>query len=585
MTPAAPSYLISGMLNEPLRSLLRPVEPAMQKLLAIDYLRRIYTPQAGPGAVLEHLDIRIGIDPEDLDNIPRFGAAIIVSNHPFGLLEAAALAAELPKLRPDIRFLANSLLMEIPGMRGRCIFVNAFGNPGDIGRNAGALRDCLAHLKSGGSLAVFPAGEVAHFDWKAGAVVDPAWNPAVARLAQIAGVPVVPIFFRGSNGLTFQLAGAIHPRLRTFGLPLELVNKRGRRVHARIGRPVAPELLRSLPPGDAAEYLRCRTYALETKADKAPAARAVRRRPIAAPTPKELVGHEIRALPEERKLAESGEFEVYSAQPDEIPAALREIGRLREITFRQVGEGSGKALDLDRFDRHYSHLILWNRSGRRIAGAYRLCASPDVLPRFGVNGFYTRSLFRYGPQLLDELGPALELGRSFVCPEYQKQYAPLLLLWKAIARYAAKRPDCATLFGAVSISNSYHAVSRHLIVRFLEAHRWSRSAARVTPRAPYRPDLRLLHRSRFPQQPPQDLDALSSLIADLESDGKGIPVLLRHYLKTGGRVLAVNVDRRFSDALDALIVVDLRKAPPAFLDRYMGHEQAAAFRAWHAARA
>ncbi len=148
MTPAAPSYLISGMLNKPLRSLLRPVEPAIQKLLTIDYPRRIYVSQASPGAVLDHLYIRIGIDVEEIHHIPRAGAAIIVPNHPFGLLEEAAVAAELPKLRPDIRFLANSLLMEIPGMRGCCIFVNAFGNSGDISRNAGALRVCLPISKA-----------------------------------------------------------------------------------------------------------------------------------------------------------------------------------------------------------------------------------------------------------------------------------------------------------------------------------------------------------------------------------------------------------------------------------------------------
>jgi putative hemolysin len=255
---------------------------------------------------------------------------------------------------------------------------------------------------------------------------------------------------------------------------------------------------------------------------------------------------------------------------------VEEIGRLREAAFRQAGEGTGRASDLDRFDDDYSHLVLWSRQANEIAGSYRLGATGDILPRRGVRGLYTSTLFHFRKDLFERLGPALELGRSFIRPEYQKQFAPLLLLWKGIASYVARRPECAVLFGAVSISNHYHDVSRHLIVRFLEAHRADELSDLVRPRRPYRQSGRL----QLPPVP-ADLERLSELIADLERDGKGVPILLRQYLKTGGKLLAFHVDHAFSDVLDALIMVDLRAAPPPVLDRYFGKSAAARFLAWH----
>jgi putative hemolysin len=246
-----------------------------------------------------------------------------------------------------------------------------------------------------------------------------------------------------------------------------------------------------------------------------------------------------------------------------------------------VGEGTGRNLDLDEFDRYYLHLFLWNRDAGEIAGAYRLGPTPDILPRYGIRGLYTSTLFRFRRELFDRIGPAIELGRSFIRREYQKQYAPLLLLWKGIGRYVASRPECAALFGGVSISNSYHPVSRHLIVKFLEAHRREDLARMVEPRQAYRPAERLFRRTGAVHRTPAGIEDLSSLVAGLESDGKGVPILIRQYLKTGGRLLGFNVDRRFLNTLDALILVDLRNLPSTMLERYLGKPGAAAFSAWH----
>lgn len=590
---------VSALLDEPLRSMLRPVEPAIERLLSFDRMRQVIDAVRcggeGPGAIprlLEMLGITVHVDPDALRQIPAEGAVVAVANHPFGLLEGAVLAELLPRIRPDVRILANSLLASVPELREKCIFIDPFGRSGIAVANACALRECLAWLRRGGMLVAFPAGEVAHVDWRRRVYAEPAWNPAIARIAQIAGADALPIFFKGANSVLFQLAGALHARLRTASLPRELLNKRGRAVEVRIGRPIASALLQSFQDATAAtEYLRCRTYVLdEDRVSKggpvplffqrmAPARKA---RPIVAAMPHDALAAEIGRLPASRRLCESGGLTALLGTAQELPNVVREIGRLREIVFRRVGEGAGRAIDLDAFDRHYLHLFLWNAAAREIAGAYRLGPTPDILPRHGIRGLYTSTLFRYRKDFFDRLGPAIELGRSFVRLEYQKQYAPLLLLWKGIGRYVASRPECATLFGGVSISNDYHPVSRRLIAQFLEGRRKEDLVGMVAPRRAYRPAERPFRPTGAIPRAPAGVDELSALIEDLEGDGKGVPILIKQYLRVGGKLLGFNVDRGFSNALDALILVNLRDLPPALLERYLGKRGAGAFSAWHA---
>ena len=269
-------------------------------------------------------------------------------------------------------------------------------------------------------------------------------------------------------------------------------------------------------------------------------------------------------------------FSVYLAQADQLPYILPEIGRCREVAFRKAGEGTGKHVDLDRFDRYYQHLFLWNRTDRRLAGAYRLAVTTDVLRRYGTPGLYTSSLFSFQPGFFEQIGPAVELGRSFVVPEYQKNYAALLLLWKGITRAVQRRPEAPVLFGAVSISREYSAVSRSLIATYLSSRASHEMARLVTPRRKFR-----ALRNRQIQQFASltgDIEDLSLSIADIEDGAKGVPVLIRQYLKAGGRVLGFSVDPDFSDTLDALMLCDLRTAPQALLERCMGRGAAQAFR-------
>ncbi|HXB72019.1 MAG TPA: GNAT family N-acyltransferase [Candidatus Acidoferrales bacterium] len=600
---------VFGLLNEPLRSMLTPMQPAIQKLFAFDRLQRVFDAarRAGHGTepvarVLELLGITWHVDPVDLQYIPRCGPVVAIANHPFGLLEGAILATLLPRIRPDVRILANSILANIPELREKCIFINPFGSHKSVSSNADALRQCLAWLRGGGLLVAFPAGEVAHLDFRNGTLADPPWNRSVAWLAQLSGAAVLPIFFKGANSMAFQLAGLVHPGLRTASLPRELLNKRGWNVEIRIGRPVSQATLQAFPDSrETIKYLRCRTHLLDIgvfntrqvnnagRVSPGCGITAVRvfqafkkLAPVVSQLPQREMTREIDRLAPYQKLCAAGDLAVYLASAGELPNVLREIGRLREIAFRGAGEGTGHAFDLDRFDRHYLHLVLWNQSREEVVGGYRLGPTTAILPRYGVAGLYTSTLFRYSNDLFDRIGPAVELGRSFVRPEYQRQYTPLLLLWKGIGRYVAGNPRCSALFGAVSISNRYHPVSRQLLVKFLEAHRASGLAPMVTPRHPYRPDAQVFRRTGQTPHVRDDVEQLSLLIEDLESDRKGIPILVKQYLRTGGELLAFNVDSGFSGVLDALIMVDLKGAPPALLERVMGKPGAATFTAWHA---
>jgi hypothetical protein len=300
--------------------------------------------------------------------------------------------------------------------------------------------------------------------------------------------------------------------------------------------------------------------------------------------PRAALQAEIDALPSHQRLVNQGNFRVFYAHAAQIPWGLQEIGRLRELTFRAVGEGTGKCADVDLFDAYYLHMFVWDAHAQAIAGAYRLGRVDEILARRGKRGLYTHSLFAYRARMLDALNPAIELGRSFVPAEYQRSFAPLLLLWTGIARFVARAPQYAVLFGAVSISNSYAPASRRLMIEYLTTYAVeTRLAGDVRPRWPVEEGVRTAA-SDAERTGPRNIDELSHRIAQIERDKKGVPVLLRQYLRLGGRLLGFSFDRDFGNTLDGLIMVDLREIEPTVLARYMGKSEAAAFRAYHAGK-
>jgi putative hemolysin len=569
----------------------------VQKVLAVDRLNAFYEAARLTGddrpffnRLLDTMGVEPHVSEQDLERIPKTGRVLLVANHPFGLIEGIVLASVLRQVRPDARILTNFVLARFPEAHDVCIFVDPFGGAEATRANRHGMKDAMEWLmRREGLLAAFPAGEVSHFDPRRRAVTDPPWSSNVARLARRSGAPVVPVYFDGSNGAFFQLLGMVHPRLRTALLPHEFVNKQNRPVRLRIGSPVSARRVAEFTSDEeATAYLRHRTYLLAHRRDvrEEPkpkffltAAKLFRPKssvePIGPAAPASLLEREIAELPSESLLLEAGETEVRIARSAQIPYLMNEIGRLREIAFRAAGEGSGKALDLDEFDRTYLQLFLWNRARREILGGYRL-APVDVTP-----ALYTATLFRFGPAFLERLGPAVEMGRSFVRLEEQRNFAPLLLLWKGIGAWICRNPRYRTLFGPVSISDEYTPASRRLMVEFLRSANPDDVLSRmVQARSPFkfRGDWEGFSGAL-------DLAELSALVAELEKDGKGVPILLKQYLKLGGKLIGFNVDAKFSNALDGLIVVDLAAADPSLLERYMGRDGARKFLEHHRRKA
>jgi putative hemolysin len=577
-----------------------PSIPALaEKFIPVDRVRELYrrVQRSPEGFRLENLlaamRVEMRVNAADTARIPVTGPVVVVANHPFGVLDGAMLAVLLTRVRPDVKVMTNYLLRDVPELARHCIFVDPFQSDraANLDTNRRAVREAFGWLRNGGMLAIFPAGEVSHWQFPQGQIADPAWNDTAVRLVRRTGATALPIYFCGRNSVSFHLFGAIHPGLRTAFLLQEFLQQAGRAVEVRVGSEIPADSLAGIADDqEATEYLRWRTYLLAQRRQPEKSwSVAVRSKiserihePVAQGEPAQLLADELNALTPQRCLAESGDLAVYLAKANQAPRILQELGRLREVTFRAAGEGTGKRRDLDRFDRYYWHVLLWHKTRQELVGAYRAGNTAEILSEHGVSGLYTSTLFRYDERLFAKIGPALELGRSFVRQEYQRQYAPLLLLWKGIARLLATHAETAVLFGAVSISNDYCKASHEMIYRFFEASmQEDELSGLIEPRHPFRPaglrpwDCRAMCRAL------RDLEELSQPITDVETDGKGLPILLRQYAKIGGKLLAFNVDRKFSHVLDGLVVVDLRKTAPAVLERYMGREAAARFRQKH----
>ena len=523
---------------------------------------------------LQALDVGHEVLGQGIAAVPQTGATVVVANHPFGGVEGVLLGKLLRQRRPDVKILVNDMLTRIPELRELFIPVSVLDRNARA-RNANGLREANRHLKAGGLLLIFPAGMVASYDLRQRRVTERAWNRLAGHLVLRSGASVVPMFIEGRNSALFHLLGLVHFRLRTLLLPRQLLNRRSTTVRVHVGDPVTGPELSTL--GDADEmvrYLRLATYLLPSREAIGRPLPLPRQLPVAPPVARaELLGNLVE-LSAEHLLLRNGDIAVYCAPADCLPALLPELARLRELTFRAAGEGTGRAQDGDRFDADYLHLFLWHEVDHEIVGAYRIATTDTVLARRGLDGLYTRQLFRYDRAFLDGLGTSLEMGRSFVQPRYQRNPLALDLLWKGIGAFVSRHRQYTTLFGPVSISAEYSAFSRQLIMHCLSLHFGdSERAGQVKPRrrlrevkAPWSHDLLAVL---------TDERRLSRLIKRIEGD-KSLPVLLRQYLNLSGRLICFHVDREFSNTLVGLIAVDLRRVEPRLLKRYLSPDAAQA---------
>jgi len=524
--------------------------------------------------ILETVGVTIDFDEEDLKNIPKTGGFIAIANHPYGGIEGLALVRLLCTVRPESKVMVNFILKKIPNLSEFFVAVNPFENIQHSSSISG-LKATFDLLQSGTPLGIFPAGEVSTFNLDRQEVTDRLWHPVVGKLISRAKVPVVPIYFHGNNGVLFNILSFIHPTLRTAKLPSEFLNKHGLKIKVRIGKPIKIEdISYKKDTNKLLDFLRARTYALGTSLEEEKKLfnpinlfkRKKKPQPVIAETDRDLLVKEVSQL-EDFKVWEEKNYEVYITPTANIPHILREIGRLREITFREVGEGTNKKIDLDNYDIYYNHLFIWDKDLQNIVGAYRIGKGDEILDTMGRRGFYLSELFKIKEPFYPVLRQGIELGRSWIRKEYQLKPLPLFLLWKGILKYLVDNPKYRYMFGPVSISNSFSTFSKSLIVDYITKNHFDYElASYVKPKNKFKADLSPIDTELLVESS-DSLKDLDGLISDIENSHIKIPVLLRQYLNLNAKIISFNIDPKFSDCLDGFLVVDLQKIPAEMLEK------------------
>lgn len=524
--------------------------------------------------ILEIIGISIEIDETELRHFPKEGGFIVVANHPYGGIEGLILLKIMSMVRPDSKLMANFLLKKIPNLSEYLIAVNPFENLENTSSISG-IKTTIQLLKSGIPIGIFPAGEVSTYKTKIQKVTDKPWNPVVGKLIEKVKVPVVPIYFHGNNGLLFNLLAMLHPTLRTAKLPSELFNKKGQTIKLRIGQAITTS---QLPFSNNApkilDFVRAKTYALgsgladEKKIFTAKNLFKIKKNPesIIQEIPSKNLELEISKLSAFKICTESN-YEVYICSASSIPNLIKEIGRLREITFREIGEGTNKAYDLDKYDINYSHLFIWDKNSKLLVGAYRIGKGDELFYSSGRKGFYINELFKIRKEFNPILKQSLELGRSWIRKEYQQKPLPLFLLWRGVLQFVSKNSNYRYLIGPVSISNSFSKLSKSLIVDFIRENNFDYELANfIKPRKKFRLDFSKIDKDLL-KEAGESFKDLDALISDIESSNMKFPVLLRKYLSLNAKIISFNIDPKFSDCLDGFMVLDIQMIPKEILKK------------------
>jgi len=553
----------------------------LMEIMKINQVNELFA-QAQPKQGIEFIDailagcgIDIEFDERDLRHIPKTGSFIAIANHPYGGIEGLVLLKMLLTVRPDAKLMANFLLKKIPNLSDFFIAVNPFENV-EHSSSISGLKNTLELLNNGTPIGIFPAGEVSTFKVEQQQVTDRLWHPVVGKIIAKAKVPVIPIYFHGNNGLLFNLLSMIHPALRTAKLPSELFNKQGHTIKLRIGKPInildVPDYNNS---AKLLNFLRARTYALGTGLEEEKKIFSPRNLFKIKRQPKDIVPEisvdilekEVAPLRDNYRIWVEKNYEVFIVPTSVIPNVIREIGRLREITFREIGEGSNKAIDLDEYDIYYNHLFIWDFEAKLIVGAYRIGLGDEIFYSVGKTGFYLNELFKLKAQFTPVLRKSLELGRSWIRKEYQTKPLPLFLLWKGILKFLIDNPRYRYLIGPVSISNSFSKFSKSLIVDYINRNHFDHELAQyVKPRKKFKVDFSSIDTDLL-MAGEDSFKGLDNLISEVETRNMKVPVLLRQYIALNAKIISFNIDPKFADCLDGFLVLDLEQVPQDILEK------------------
>ena len=561
----------------------------LMKTLKISTLNKIYDRNKHLkeleflNAILDEFQIRFEIPEEDLKRFPKDGAYITISNHPLGGIDGILLLKLMLEREPNFKIIANFLLHRIEPMKPYIMPVNPFENHKNAKSSVVGIKETLRHLSDGKPLGMFPAGEVSTYkDGKL--VVDKAWEEGAIKVIRKAQVPVVPIYFHAQNSKLFYLLSKISDTMRTAKLPSELLTQKDRTIKVRIGKPISVnEQNEHERIEEYSEFLRRKTYMLANSFDEASKFQALHSskpskdiKQIAHPANHDKILEEIVVLrKEDSRLLQSKNYEVFLVSADKIPNILHEIGRLREITFREVGEGTNESLDLDKFDKYYQHMFLWDEETQQIAGAYRMGLGKTIFPQYGIEGFYLNDLFRFEPELNTMMAQSIEMGRAFIIKEYQQKPMPLFLLWKGIVHTTLRHPEHKYLIGGVSISNQFTEFSKSLMIEFMKSHYYDPYVAQyVHPKRAYKVKLKDADKDFVFNEAEADLNKFDKIIDEIEPGNLRLPVLIKKYIKQNARVIAFNVDPLFNNAVDGLMYIRIADLPESTVKPVMEEFQA-----------
>jgi putative hemolysin len=562
----------------------------LMKVLKISTINRIYNKNKHKSdldflnGLLTDFQIRFEIPEEDLKRLPKDGAYITVSNHPLGGIDGILLLKLMLEQRSDFKIIANFLLHRIKPLVPYIMPVNPFEDHKDAKSSIVGFKNSLLHLQNGHPLGIFPAGEVSTYkDGKL--MVDKPWEPAAMKLMQRAEVPIVPIYFHAKNSRLFYRLSKLSDDLRTAKLPSELLTQKKRVIKVRIGKQISLKDQKEHPTLEGfSDFVRRKTYMLSNtfetpkiltnlssslKVTKSP-------KKIVTPAPKDVMCAEVANLKaDNHRLLKSKNYEVYLAAAAKIPTILHEIGRLREITFREIGEGTNKAIDLDVFDGYYHHMFLWDVEAKCLAGAYRMGLGNDIFKAKGIDGFYLHDLFRFEPELHSMMSQSIELGRAFIIKSYQQKPMPLFLLWKGIVHTTLRFPEHKYLIGGVSISNQFSNFSKSLMIEFMKSHYYDPYLAQyIQPKKEFKVKLKDGDKDFVFDATKADLNKFDKIIDEIEPGALRLPVLLKKYIKQNARLIAFNVDPLFNNAVDGLMYIRIADLPDSTVRPVMEEFQA-----------
>ncbi|WP_292889297.1 lysophospholipid acyltransferase family protein [Nonlabens sp.] len=552
---------------------------ALMKLLRISTLNKLYDKHKNKdtaaflNGLLEDLQIEFEIPEEDLKRIPKKGAFITISNHPLGGVDGVLLLKLLLERRPDYKIIANFLLQRIEPLKPYIMPVNPFEDRKDVKSSTAGFMQAIRHLKSDLPLGIFPAGEVSTYrDGKL--VVDKTWEDSAMKLIQRAEVPVIPIYFHAKNSRMFYLLAKLSDVFRTAKLPSEVLSQKNRVVKVRIGNPISVKSQKEYESlEDFTDFLRRKTYMLSKPYDREAKRLSDLPHAIKIPkSPKKIVATsdhkamilEVDALREmgDKRLLDSKNYEVFLSKKEHIPNILAELGRLREITFRAIGEGTNNATDLDRYDEYYHQMFLWDKDANRIAGAYRMGMGSEISKDYGMGGFYLNELFKFEPELHKMMSESIEMGRAFIIKEYQQKPMPLFLLWKGIVHCTLRFPEHKYLIGGVSISNKFSNFSKSLMIEFMKSNYYDPYIAQyITPKKDFKVKLEDADKDFIFDESEADLNKFDKIIDELEPNELRLPVLIKKYVKQNAKVVAFNVDPLFNNAVDGLMYIRIADLP------------------------